>query len=87
MTKELLLARKAQLEKDLAVQASEAQAAQAQIGEGQKRAVAARDMINALSGAKQDCEFWLGQFQLEEGKATNVEGTDGGPLPPEERLN
>jgi hypothetical protein len=62
VTKEALLARRAQLDQDLAAQDQVMLQAQAQVADGQQKIRNANNMIQALSGAKQDCEFWLAQF-------------------------
>lgn len=89
VTKEELLARKATLENDIAVQQNLATAAGARIQEAQRELAHSRDMVNALSGAKQDVDHWLAKFPADPPAARNVEGTDGGPLPdpPKELTN
>ncbi len=62
VTKEELQARKATLEEDIAVQRAIAAKANAKIQEGQQELAHSRDLINALSGAKQDIDFWLAKF-------------------------
>ena len=62
VTKEELLARKATLEADLLAQQQAAAAATQEIQDGQRKLAHSRDMINALSGAKQDVEHWLAKF-------------------------
>lgn len=83
ITKEALLARRTQIDADIAAQQQAARDAQAQIQDGQRKVTVCRDMINALSGAKQDVEHWLAQLPPDPPavSATNVEGTDGGPIP------
>ena len=62
VTKEELLARKATLEADIVAQQQAANQATAEIQDGQRKLAHARDMINALSGAKQDVDHWLAKF-------------------------
>lgn len=62
VTKESLLARKAQIEGDLDAQHDLARAAEAQRQDAIAKLTGCRDMVNALSGAKQDVEHWLAQF-------------------------
>lgn len=84
VTKESLLARRAQIETDLAQQQELARQAEAQRQDSIAKLGACRDMINALSGAKQDVDFWLAQYPADPPaapSATNVEGSDGGPVP------
>ena len=66
VTKEQLLERRDQLDKDLEAQHNAARDAQKQIQDGQARLAGCRDMINALSGAKQDVEHWLATFPVPE---------------------
>jgi hypothetical protein len=59
MTKEQLIARRDELGKLIEEQH------RIQI-QARQQADASRDQINALGGAKQDCEFWLAQVMLAE---------------------
>lgn len=66
MTREALLARKAQLEGELADQRSIQAQAQQEIERLEKRRGRAYDAENALGGAIQDVNYWLGQVQAAE---------------------
>lgn len=83
VTKEQLLERRAQLESDLEAQHHAAAAAQAQVQDGQRKLGVCRDMINALSGAKQDVDHWLKQLEPATPAAEPIEtivGKDDAPI-------
>lgn len=81
VTKEELLARKATLEADLAAQVNAGQNAQAKIQEGQRELAQSRDMINALSGAKQDVDHWLAKFPADPPAAEPIKDEVAKELP------
>jgi hypothetical protein len=78
VTKEQLLARRAQLEQDLIAQQELANAAEGRRQEAVATLAKTRDLTNALSGAKQDVEFWLRQID----KAAAAEQPAPQPDPP-----
>jgi hypothetical protein len=87
VTKEALLARRAQLEEDIAAQ--EKQAAQADADRQGAIAKVARchDLINALSGAKQDVDHWLAQFPVPEPTAPDAQKPDPTAEPVKDPVN
>lgn len=90
VTKEALLARRAQLENDLAVQQQIIHAAEAARQDAIAKITHARDLINALSGAKQDVDHWIAQFPVPEPGADAPAKTveeDQLAKPPQEPIN
>lgn len=75
MTKELLLARKAQHEADLATQKQIERDAAAEMEAAQKKGRTARDYNLAISGALQECNFQLGEIAKAEEAAALEEKT------------
>lgn len=96
ITKEELVARRALLEDDLKAQNDRAAQLNGQIQDGQRRLVQTRDLINSLSGAKQDVDYWLSKFPADPPApgaepVETIVAKDGQPAepeaPPKETLN
>jgi hypothetical protein len=68
MTRELVLARKQDLEAQLAI-------ARGNVAKAQEQMVAAQNQLQAVGGAVQDCDFWLEQLTAEEMKTKSTAGT------------
>ncbi len=60
MTKELLLARRQDLERDIAAQRDAQARGASEIQRLQQNVARARDQENAIGGAIQDVNYWLG---------------------------
>lgn len=76
MTKEALLARKAQLEGEIAQQRGFQAAAKSDIERLTAQASRARDLENSLGGALQDVEHWLGVVEKAASEAALMRDLD-----------
>jgi hypothetical protein len=85
MTKELLLARRTDLEGKLAEQRSIQAGAQYEIGRLQQKVARSRDEENAIGGAIQDVNYWGQLLDKEERAAAELarkQGQEPAPDPP-----